>query len=170
MLLDKEAGRGWLETACLWSPDLPPHPSAVCLEKYPCCTDRYNYIHIYSNQQHGSQTRACPPTARHHSRRAGRGPARPAKPLSPFPKSLLLLAFPIPEQSDPTGEPVPPFLQGKGDFLALGKAGKTFLAAHSHFQMLFLPFRPPQTSPCPLLEYVPFAGGCVRRGGGGKLL
>lgn len=127
----------------------------VCLEKYPCYTEISLCVYIAASST-GVRFRRLP-TARHCSRKAERGLTQPAKPLSPFPKSLSLLAFLIPKQSSSRGT-LPPFLRGKGDFSSLRKAGKTFLATHIHFHPLFLLLRPPQISH-PLLQYVPFGGG-----------
>lgn len=121
----------------------------VCLEKYPCYTEISLCVYIAASST-GVRFRRLP-TARHGSREVERGPAQPAKPLSPFPKSLSLLAFLIPKQSPNRGT-LPPFLRGKGGFSSLRKAGKAFLATHSHFHPLFLLLRPPQVSfaVCPL--------------------
>lgn len=89
--------------------------------------------------------------------------AQPVQP-SPFPLSQkpVPAGFPHPRTVTQRGS-LPPLLWVKGGFSALGKARKAFLAAHNHFHPLFPLLRPPQTSPRPLLEYVPFF-----LGGGGS--
>lgn len=150
------AGKGWLETAHLHSSGLSLYVPACLLGKISLLyRDITLYIYIAASST-GVRFRRLP-TARHCSRKAERGPTQPAKPLSPFPKSLSLLAFLIPKQSPNRGT-LPPFLWGKGGFSSLRKAGKAFLATHSRFYPLFLLLRPPQISH-PLLQYVPFGGG-----------
>lgn len=85
--------------------------------------------------------------------------AQPVQP-SPFPLSQkpVTAGFPHPRTVTQRGS-LPPLLWVKGGFSALGKARKAFLAAHNHFHPLFPLLRPPQTSPRPLLEYVPFFWG-----------
>lgn len=153
-LFHKWAGKGCLETAHFHSSGLP-----LCLSmsawKNNLVIQRYHYIYIAASST-GVRFRHLP-TARHCSRKAERGQTQPANPLFPFPKSLSLLAFLIPKQSPNRGT-LPPFLWEKGRFSSLRKAGKAFLATHSHFHPLFLLLRPPQISH-PLLQYVPFGGG-----------